>query len=114
MASTKRKRTLVYAVGSTLEEIPKSRLPTSRQVLQRYFHQLKMGMPGFATKHSAATETVREVIEIWDKARIPTMEERNIVRKLERMVGKWELLKKHEKKKTDNQKAKEAAFQGHD
>lgn len=42
---------------------------------------------------------------------MPTMEERNIVRKLEGMVGDWELLKKHEKNQTAHQKTKEATFQ---
>ena len=70
-----------------------------------------MGTPGSTTKRLAVMETVREVLGIWEKARIPTIEERNIVRKLEGMVREWELLKKHEKNKTANQKTKESAFQ---
>ncbi|XP_075182581.1 uncharacterized protein LOC142255034 [Anomaloglossus baeobatrachus] len=60
--------------------------------------------------HDSATAIVREVIQFWAKARIPTRQEYNIVVKLKDLHGKWQGFKKNSGRKTDSQKHKEEEF----
>ncbi|KAG0710534.1 hypothetical protein GWK47_022612 [Chionoecetes opilio] len=53
---------------------------------------------------------VTELVEVWVKARIPTMEIRSIKVKLESVVKKYEKLKINRKRSTDTQQAKEVHF----
>ena len=78
-----------------LEHIPENRLPTSLQVFQRY---------EYIRKFNPSEETsviydivIKEVISIWEKSYIPTMEEQNIKRKLI-MLGKTYVSSKRHKK----------------
>lgn len=54
---------------------------------------------------------VREILAFWERARIPTQEEKHCVTKVENLVSEWKTLRKlHFARLTDAQKQKEDRF----
>ena len=94
----------VWLVGQQLPILNQlncsNQLPTSGQVLRRLFHDLK-------TKKLALSEscsnTVDEVIQIWQAANIPTTQKRNAVTKLKSLYDKYGLIHKNKGRRTDRQ-----------
>ena len=71
--------------GEPLEKFHGTTLPTTCEVMRVYFHHhedMKL------SQKDAVILTVRQVCDIWSKARIPMAEERNIVRKIELLLEK--------------------------
>jgi len=58
----------------------------------------------------AVIVTVRQVCDIWSKARIPTAEERNIVRKLQLLLGKHRRICRNTNRGGEVQMAREKNF----
>ncbi|ESO03507.1 hypothetical protein HELRODRAFT_184720 [Helobdella robusta] len=56
------------------------------------------------------TAVIREVLLIWQRARIPTTQEYNAIKKLDDMFKLWQGLKKHSKRNSDAQRRQEQAF----
>ena len=67
-------------IGPSLDSVPATQLPTVNTVLQRY-RALRIEKPN-ESKASLATRIAGEVKDIWDRARVPTVAERNCVRKI--------------------------------
>ena len=63
------------AVGSSLEIIPTSTLPTARTILRRYRY-LRL-TDETATTNELVNQIVVEVTQIWNRARIPICNEKN-------------------------------------
>ena len=78
MAET-RSKTVIDLVGEPQETFDGRVLPTMSEVRQVYFYQHKNKK---LIKTDAVQKMVMEVCEISNKARIPTAEQRSIVRKL--------------------------------
>lgn len=74
-------------VGPSLDNIPGNQLPSVKTVLQRY-QGLRIQAPT-ATKASLAKEVSTEVKAIWERARVPTISDHNIVRKVLGYIEKW-------------------------
>jgi len=77
-------------------------------LLQRYF---KLHRDEQLEVKTAATTVVREVLHIWEKARIPTAEERTIISKLERKVEQYRSILKGKSRQSTPQLRKEEEFQ---
>ena len=77
-------------IGRSLECLPSYQLPTVKTILQRY-RCLRIE-DSTASKSSLAKVIAVEAKSIWDRARIPTIEDRNCVRKV---LEKIELWRKH-------------------
>lgn len=97
----------VWLVGGTLETITGSKLPSNQQVLQRFFHLHNIES---LTLSASATATMKEVIQFWDKARIPYRKDCHIIAKIKDLHSTWVGIKKNASRKTDTQKDKEQQF----
>ena len=107
MATGTRSKSDIWLVGSEENQITGSKLPSNGQVLSYFFHHhktLKM------TVRYSSTVVVKDVAEYWAKARIPIRQEQHCISKVEQLFNRWAGLKKNAKRRTDTQRANEAAF----
>ena len=74
-------------VGPSISAIPSQKLPLVKNILQRY-RALRIENKSTDTA-SLASEIVKEVKDIWDKARIPTVAVNNCQRKVMGVIEKW-------------------------
>lgn len=103
----KKKDRGVWLVGGTIEQITGSKLPSNKQVLRRFFH---CHCKEKKTIQDSATETTREILDFWEKARIPTRQECHIINKIKQLHSTWQGLKKAASRRTEVQQGKEDAF----
>ncbi|KAK0058201.1 hypothetical protein Bpfe_012202 [Biomphalaria pfeifferi] len=80
-----RSQTYVHLIVEPVQLFNGNMLPTTREVLQVYYHHHNNEK---LSKTESVTVTVREVCEIWARARVPSAEERNIIHKLKLLVDK--------------------------
>jgi hypothetical protein len=99
MATTTRSRTEVYLLGTSIDALTGSKLPSIGDVLRLYVHKLK----STKTKHEAAVAVIMEVQLFWQKARIPMRRIDHAICQLEELVQKWEGLKKNKARRTATQ-----------
>ena len=107
MACATRKQKIVWLVGFPTQELPGNKLPSWGEVLRRYF---KLHRDNNLDVRNAVTQVVREAVAIWEKARIPTAEERNIITKLERKVEEYRSILKGKTRRSAAQITKEEEF----
>ena len=103
MATATRSKTEVYLLGSTIDVLSGSKLPSTGDVLRLYVHKLKSA----STKHEAAATVIKEVQLFWERARIPMRRADHAIAQLEELVRKWEGLKKNKTRRTATQVANE-------
>ena len=108
MACVTRAKNSVWLIGFPSDELPGNQLPSCAEVLQRYF---KLHKDDKLEVRSAATQVVREAMLIWEKARIPTAEERNVIAKLERKMEEYRSILKGKTRRSAPQIQKEENFQ---
>lgn len=104
-AAATRSKTEVYLLGSTLTEITGNKLPSLRQALGLFLHhhlELKQ------TIRQSSAVTVEKLAMLYQMARIPMMDPRNCITKLERTFEEWRLLKKNKGRQSVTQQANEA------
>jgi hypothetical protein len=106
MASSTRSKKDVFLLGSDLENLHGSKLPSNGDVLRLYINKLQLA----STKHEAAVTVIKEVQLFWNKARIPMRRSDHAVAKLEDLIQKWEGLKKNKSRRTATQVTNEEAF----
>ena len=106
MADT-RSKTQIWLLGHEEFEITGSKLPSYRQVLKVFFHYHKTLKK---TIHESSRLVIKQVLQFWKKARIPTRLEKHAIQKLESLYDKWIKLKKNASRQTDTQKKKENEF----
>ena len=110
MASTStilRKKRHVYLIGSTLDSINGSKLPSNRRVLARFLH---LHTVEHQTVSASASATAEELMQFWDKARIPTRLKCHIISSIRDLHAQWVSLKKNSSRQTDTQHSKEEAM----
>ena len=96
----------IYLLGSVIESLSGSKLPSNGDVLRLYVHKLKSAQ----TKHDAAVTVIKKVQLFREKARIPVRHTDHATAQLEELVHKWERLKKNKGRTTATQVANEAAL----
>ena len=89
-------------LGTPLDNFPSSRLPLQRSVLQRY-RALRATCHSTPVNEVARTIT-NEVIELWDRSRIPRNTDRRIFEAMKNLISKWA--------EADNEEKKSKFFQG--
>ena len=99
----------IWMIGRTLETITGSKLPSNRQVLQHFFHLHKTKSK---TISASVTATMTEIVQFWDKARIPVRKDCNIIAKIKKLHSTWIAVKKNASRRADTQKEKERQFIG--
>ena len=86
-----------------------NQLPTNHEVLKHLFYLKKTTMKGLQL--SAVTKKVlTEVFNIWEKATIPTMNQLNANKKLEKLFNRWIWLLKSKKKENEKDKQNRKDF----
>ncbi|KAG0724266.1 hypothetical protein GWK47_040937 [Chionoecetes opilio] len=88
MARSTRKQTELFLLAQPLEALSQIVLPTGEDVLRR-------------------------VVRVWERAHIPVVPLRSIMKKLETLVGKYEVRKKAKKRQSEGDKVSDALLQGH-
>lgn len=102
-----RRQSVVWLIGSVAEKLTGSRLPSNREVLSVFFYNHKTLKK---TIRQSSTAVVRETLVFWNKARIPTRHEKNIITKLEDLHKKWINLKKNASRKSYKQQDRQREF----
>ena len=103
-----RSQTCLHLIGEPCEEFNGRNLPTVRDVLKVYFHQHKVLA---VSQKEAINVVMQKVCEIWNKARVPTAENRNIVRKLENILDHYRNICRNKGRKTVSQHDKESEYE---
>jgi hypothetical protein len=106
MAST-RSNTEVWLIGQHITDITGAQLPSTGDVLRLFFHGHNEHKK---TVNDSASEVASSVISFWNKARIPTVTEKSIGRKVVALFLMWKGLKKNCTRTTDTQRKKEETF----
>ena len=102
-----RSSTVMWLIGPTTDVILGSKLPSVKQALCRFFHQHSRNKD---TIHSSAVCVSQEVISFWAKARIPVRAEQHVVKKLEKIIDRYQKLRKNKKRKNVTQQRQETNF----
>ena len=72
-------------LGSSLDEMPQSKLPLVGTILRRY-RSLRISKP-LESKATLSTEIAAEVQDIWKRAHIPTAAPHNCSKKVEQVIS---------------------------
>lgn len=103
-----RSREDIYLIGKSCSQIIGNKLPSKQQVLSVLFHNLRHVKLNLK---EASRLVVQEVCIFYEKARIPSSDVNNCVKKLLKLYQEWRNLQKDSKKKTENHKSKVKSFQ---
>lgn len=82
----------IFLVGKCESEILGAKLPSMKQVLQLFFHKTRM--ENISAKDSMKY-TIGAALQFWEKAKIPTLAEKNCIKKLEKLYEEWKSLQKN-------------------
>ncbi|KAG0715152.1 hypothetical protein GWK47_012624 [Chionoecetes opilio] len=105
IARSTRKQTELFLLAQPLEALSQIVLPTG-DVLRRLFCH------GSNSKDNRKA-VIDEVVRVWERAHIPVAPLRSIMKKLETLVGKYEVGKKAKKRQSEGDKVSDALLQGH-
>ena len=106
MASVTTRSTTEHSILGQPTEFRKNQLPTSADVFRAYDYYVKTAKA--SSVHERATFVAQEVIEIYDKASIPTVELSSVVIRIKRLVNKVQELGKY-----SDAKKSSATYQEH-
>jgi hypothetical protein len=107
MAETRSQAIGMYLIGDPMDNFSGIMLPTTGEVLRVYFHH--HNKEKLSQKDSVKC-VVQKVLTIWEKARVPTSETRNIVRKMETCVEKYRNICRNKNRGGAAQVTKESEF----
>jgi len=99
----------VFLLEKYEDDIKGSKLPSNRQALG-YFLYLHCELK--KTIREASTEAVNKIEQFWCRACIPVHHKQDSVKKLEKLFGQWQGLKKNASRRTDRQIKNEEEFSG--
>lgn len=102
-----RKNRGVWLVGTTITAITGSKLPSNRQVLARFLH---LHNDEKRNIKESSKITTAEIVQFWNKARIPVQELHHIRKKIEKLFLAWTNLRKNISKTSPFLKDKENQF----
>ena len=100
MATGSRGRNEVYLLGSLKESLTGAKLPSVGETMSLYLHKLKTCAD---TKHEAVVQTIFEVEQFWQRAKIPVRPHQHAVKQLKSLMDRWEGLKKNKNRRTETQ-----------
>lgn len=106
-AISTRSKERIWLIGDPTESIIGSKLPSKHQVLSLFFHHHRTVKK---TVRESAKLVTKEVLAFWEKARLSTTQERNIIPKVEKLFTSWKNLQKRAKVRNETQTQKETAF----
>ncbi|KAK0040500.1 hypothetical protein Bpfe_030068 [Biomphalaria pfeifferi] len=107
-ASLTRSKTEVWLIGQLQDVLPANVLPTTsdvRKVFCYHHHTEKK------TVSESAKLTSYQILELWDKARIPTTYDTHVIEKLKSVFEEYQLIKKNKGRVSDAQRLREKNFE---
>ncbi|ESO02818.1 hypothetical protein HELRODRAFT_174241 [Helobdella robusta] len=107
-ALTTRSMTNIWLIGQLQSELPVNVLPTTGDVLRMFFcyHQVEK-----KTVPESAKLSSDKVMDMWNKARIPTTYHTHVVEKVKSVVDDYKLIKKNKNRQSEAQRAREKEFE---
>ena len=75
------------AIGQSLDAIPGTQFPVKRTILQRY-RALRIEQP-YVPIYNLAKTIAEEVEVIWDRARVPRIEHKSVIKHIVDVVNEW-------------------------
>ncbi|KAG0721030.1 hypothetical protein GWK47_047289 [Chionoecetes opilio] len=106
MARSTRRQTELFLLAQPLEALSQIVLPTGEDVLRRLFCH------GSNSKDNRKA-VIDEVVRVWERAHIPVVPLLSIMKKLETLVGKYEVRKKAKNRQSEGDKVSDALLHGH-
>jgi len=102
-----RSQTKLYLIDQPVSELSNVRLASNGEVLGLFFHlHVILGQ----SIRPAATSVIKQVVTIWNRARIPTCRKDHAIVKLEKLHKEWKNLKRHINRKSELQAVNEESF----
>ncbi|KAG0718502.1 hypothetical protein GWK47_052332 [Chionoecetes opilio] len=105
---TTRKQTEVWLLGHSVPTITGAKLPSRGDVLRRFFYAHKEEKK---TVQQSAAEAAKEVLDFWTRARIPTIAETSVRRKITGLFDEWKILSKSKNNSGVTPAEKQKTFQ---
>ncbi|KAG0693132.1 hypothetical protein GWK47_027642 [Chionoecetes opilio] len=105
---TTRKQTEVWLLGHSVPTITGAKLPSHGDVLRRFFYAHKEEKK---TVQQIAAEAAKEVLDFWTRARIPTIAETSVRRKITGLFDEWKILSKSKNNSGVTPAEKQKTFQ---
>jgi hypothetical protein len=103
MSSKHSKNRGIYLIATTSETLTGSKLPSNRQILSRF---LQLHLKENLSIQKSAYVTTNELLDFWNKARIPTKQHYNIINQIKKLHSKWLGIKKNVNRQTETQTIK--------
>ncbi|MEL6606429.1 MAG: hypothetical protein AAFP20_24820, partial [Cyanobacteria bacterium J06614_10] len=95
-----------YLLGPS-DKLAGNKLPSNKQAICRFLY---IHVQEKKTVREASTAVIREVVQFWERARIPTKPQQHAIKKMESLFEEYKCLKKHKNRKTDTQRKNEDKF----
>ncbi|KAK0044667.1 hypothetical protein Bpfe_025955 [Biomphalaria pfeifferi] len=107
-ASLTRSKTEVWLIGQLQDVLPANVLLTTSDVLKVfcYHHHTEK-----KTVSESAKLTSYQILELWDKARIPTTYDTHVIEKLKSVFEEYQLIKKNKGRASDAHRLREKNFE---
>ncbi|KAG0723159.1 hypothetical protein GWK47_043175 [Chionoecetes opilio] len=105
---TTRKQTEVWLLGHSVPTITGAKLPSRGDILRRFFYAHKEEKK---TVQQNAAEAAKEVLDFWTQARIPTIAETSVRRKITGLFDEWKILSKSKNNSGVTPAEKQKTFQ---
>ncbi|KAG0730526.1 WD repeat-containing protein 46 [Chionoecetes opilio] len=105
---TTRKQIEVWLLGHSVPTITGAKLPSRGDVLRRFFYAHKEEKK---TVQQSAAEAAKEVLDFWTRARIPTIAETSVRKKITGLFDEWKILSKSKNNSGVTPAEKQKTFQ---
>ncbi|KAG0728799.1 hypothetical protein GWK47_031715 [Chionoecetes opilio] len=105
---TTRKQTEVWLLGHSVPTVTGAKLPCRGDFLPRFFYAHKEEKK---TVQQSAAEAAKEVLDFWTRARIPTVAETTVRRKITGLFDEWKILSKSKNNSGVTPAKKQKTFQ---
>ena len=107
MAKLTRKKTEIWLIGGTEDHFSCAKLPSRGEVLKVLFD---FHIQKEHSLNDSVKETVTMILQIWERARIPTRAKNHLWDQLRRLHKEWQGLKKNITRKSATEEGKRDAF----
>lgn len=97
----------IYLIGSLNNQITGSKLPSKKDCLSVLFYNMRLVNLNL---HDSSRLVIDECLIFWKKARIPTHDSSDCIKKLKKVYEDWRKLDKNKTRNTETQKAHENKF----
>lgn len=93
---TTRKKTDIWLIGHLTSTLSQLRLPSINEVMRLFFYYKIIEKKN---NNKSATCTACDVLQIWEKASIPTRLKKHVISKILKYFTEWQMLKKNKENK---------------